>query len=475
MTQTLLNADVIGLICDEPPAGMKRTRWNTPVYRPIIHQQSSPEEITSVARWDAMDAFASSVITSRLTETAEAHLGNLVNAAGEWRTARQAYENLWQACQTVPDLSACLSIQRCMLETRCIGFDVEKFVTTWSQHLTMLENYGYTIPWLTVTLTFISHFPNAIEYHLLVHDLTKILNDTPDATQALFDLCAKHLISTCNSYIAGRKDNNGKEKDNMNANTNSNNTDSNQKHRRGNRSNMKNLNEQSNNTNNMNTALIATTDTSKIQDVTDVFVLTEDCNEISRSSYAVSYVNNQSKFDPSSYLSPKLSTLTQLEIDEPSTFAMITCEIPTLLDSGCTNHIIQNWNHFFSYDINGALNVKTANAGNLSTLASGNCYYKIPIIGWLKHLMLEMHDCLHALNIPVNLLSTSTMLEKHFSFYMSKKEVRVYIPGTDRLFALADIKRRLCFMRGELLKNDAETRFLRPCFHCYACLCTSHS
>jgi len=72
----------------------------------------------------------------------------------------------------------------------------------------------------------------------------------------------------------------------------------------------------------------------------------------------------------SSYAFSSLSEL--LPFESPVFCASITNSFNTILDSGCTNHIIHDWALFWTYKEDQAVPVKTANCGILKTLACGD-------------------------------------------------------------------------------------------------------
>ncbi|KAE9384860.1 hypothetical protein BT96DRAFT_1007634 [Gymnopus androsaceus JB14] len=113
-------------------------------------------------------------------------------------------------------------------------------------------------------------------------------------------------------------------------------------------------------------------------------------NDITRQSYPAQTFESFSAL--SSDLHPE--TLHSIELANPAVFASIIDRTPMLLDSACTNHIVKDKHYFFTYDASGATDVTTANAGKLSTQASG--YFRTPIEGTDKFLVSEMFDCLHA-------------------------------------------------------------------------------
>ena len=67
-----------------------------------------------------------------------------------------------------------------------------------------------------------------------------------------------------------------------------------------------------------------------------------------------------------------MAPLLDLQFQQPLVFASIEQRYNTILDSGCTNHIIKDCLLFWTYNPSLAVPVKTANCGVLSTLAHGD-------------------------------------------------------------------------------------------------------
>jgi len=104
-------------------------------------------------------------------------------------------------------------------------------------------------------------------------------------------------------------------------------------------------------------------------------------------------------------------------------FAAISNLYNTILDSGCTNHIIKDHSLFWTYHMFLAVPVKTANCGILETFAKGDIKFHIQCGN--RSIVFTLHDCLHAPGAPINLLSVGTM-KYHFSCDVISNEL---IPG----------------------------------------------
>ncbi|KAE9387877.1 hypothetical protein BT96DRAFT_1004704 [Gymnopus androsaceus JB14] len=376
--QALADGGVIGHICNEPPPGVERTEYNTPA-RKI---------------WDRDDAWASSVLTTRLHDDACGFLGPVIGPNGHRRTAHKMYDSLQLGCQAVPDYTNCLCIQDEVLSTGIVNGNIGKFIQIWSSGLSQLRGYNYAIPWPTFLTHFIQYFPNGNQYAFAACQCQDLL-DTPGVIPSckMFDAFALKLVQdetlTKASNVPHPNDQN-RQQPQGNRNTHcgyrvnggangqgnggmtggghdSNTLDSKQ----GNSSN--NITTMTTTTNNhctnasspRSTAMASITEQNTVPDVS---LVTNSAplgasNDIIRQSYPAQTFESFSAL--SSDLHPE--TLRSIELVNPAVFASIMDRTPMLLNSACTNHIVKDRHYFFTYDASGATNMTTANAGKLST------------------------------------------------------------------------------------------------------------
>ncbi|KAJ4470319.1 hypothetical protein C8J55DRAFT_564054 [Lentinula edodes] len=241
--------------------------------------------------------------------------------------ARQIYLRLKAAYQAAPDRKACLCIQDELLNSQIHGMDIEKFNLKWSSTLTTLHNYRYDIPWDTLISKYIPKLPSGPRYLYLKQTLEEDF-DQPGVIPGRdpFDKFAIHLENTHNRELLDLADSGGgahtaKLKDPQNA----------QK------------------PNNKLSAYVTATNfstsnsTSKIEPVdtvTHVPNATPNTNTTVRSTYPVRrlkpFAALLSSFPSSSLLS------SPLQDEEPLASSTIILKSQTLLDSVCTNHIIND-------------------------------------------------------------------------------------------------------------------------------------
>ncbi|KAG6871232.1 hypothetical protein C0993_003628, partial [Termitomyces sp. T159_Od127] len=96
---------------------------------------------------------------------------------------------------------------------------------------------------------------------------------------------------------------------------------------------------------------------------------------------------------------------------QPEILDHVSLNFNALLDSGCSTHLIWDRRYFWTYDTLGAVNIGTANCGTLVTLAKGEVCFQAHING--KTIIITLPDCLHAPDVPINLLSVGSMTDRN--------------------------------------------------------------
>ena len=120
---------------------------------------------------------------------------------------------------------------------------------------------------------------------------------------------------------------------------------------------------------------------------------------------------------------------------------VVNTNLSTLLDSGASSHIIKDLKYFWNYDKKGAKSVKTANHGNLSTLASGDCVTIVKCGKLSTHIILQ--NSFHAPSAIINLLSIGKMVSTGFGCNFEDDKVVISAPHPN--------KQTLC--EGPMLNN----------------------
>ena len=130
----------------------------------------------------------------------------------------------------------------------------------------------------------------------------------------------------------------------------------------------------------------------------------------------------------------------------------------TCLDSGCTDYIVQDRQLFQTYDMNGAVDIGTANCSLLSMKASGNISFRLPYQN--HHVIFTLRGCLHAPDVPINLISVSALNENGVTvtFRPDAPTTLSYPLSNPKLpgFSFtATVVRRLSFLFLDFLVPDA--------------------
>jgi hypothetical protein len=123
------------------------------------------------------------------------------------------------------------------------------------------------------------------------------------------------------------------------------------------------------------------------------------------------------------------------------------------LDSACTNHIFRDRNIFHTYRTDEAVPVKTANCGILNTLGMGTVKVRLRIGD--KTVIWILTNCLHAPDVPINLISVGALQEHHMSVVFSYNKTTISFPENhEHLSGLsidAHVTRRLSLMDLEFI------------------------
>ncbi|KAF5381322.1 hypothetical protein D9615_008433 [Tricholomella constricta] len=132
-----------------------------------------------------------------------------------------------------------------------------------------------------------------------------------------------------------------------------------------------------------------------------------------------------------------------------------------LLDSGCSSHIFNKREVFWSYDTSTATSVLTANSGSLDALARGEVRLRVNCIDG-NSVVLCLRDCLHAPSCPINLLSVGSLTNRGIEFdWRPGAHTFLRFPKDHPAFAnstfLADVFHHLSFLRCEFIYPDKTT------------------
>ena len=179
-------------------------------------------------------------------------------------------------------------------------------------------------------------------------------------------------------------------------------------------------------------------------------VITEVEDTSLSTEFAALSLATSNEIDFSTYV---LSSIAELLLDHPLAFKALSLEYNSTLDSACMNHIFHDRNLFHTYNLDGAVSVKTANCGTLPALAVGDVKIKLKIGD--KNITWTLRDCLHAPSVPINLISVGALQEHHMSVLFSFRKTMIsFPPDHPHLSGLsfdAHVTRRLSLLNLEFL------------------------
>jgi len=145
-----------------------------------------------------------------------------------------------------------------------------------------------------------------------------------------------------------------------------------------------------------------------------------------------------------------LSTIANLS---PVCLSTLSSLYNTILNSGCTNHIIQDHSLFWTYHTSMAVPVKMANCGILETLAKDDVKFHIQCGS--QSIVFVLHDCLHVLSAPINLLSVGTMQEHWMWIHFNEDSTMIHFPSDHPILAglsvQASVLHHLSFLKCAFL------------------------
>jgi len=169
-------------------------------------------------------------------------------------------------------------------------------------------------------------------------------------------------------------------------------------------------------------------------------------------TFAASPVNNDVFFDVyrSGVILTALSSISELS---PVCLSSISQTFNSILDSGCTNHIIRDRSCFWMYHTSLAVPVKTANCGVLETLAKGNVKFHVQCGS--QSVVFVLRDCLHTPSAPINLLSVGAMQEHHMHVHFNEDITTIHFPSDHPILSglsvHATVICRLSFLQCDFL------------------------
>ena len=147
---------------------------------------------------------------------------------------------------------------------------------------------------------------------------------------------------------------------------------------------------------------------------------------------------------------------------ESAAFLSMANSFNSLLDSGCTHHIIRDRTLFRTFTAR-TISVGTANCGSLDALGSGDVEFRYPF--GEKFVVFTLRGCLFAPSAPINLLSVGALVERGMSCLFSPGGItKVFFPDDHPMFAgltfSATVASRLSFLQLNFLHPEISSTSL---------------
>ena len=422
-----------------------------PTFPPSITRDSPQHEKDLYSEWWNHDKVAAHVLTSRLSPSVLGTIPIANSQLGQRRSARTIYATL-RNNYGAGDYSAVMAIEARLRRLRCLptrgGVRIPDYVSTWRMLYNQMEAAGYP-PSARQTLTmFIDGLPMNIVSFITLYDNVMIsLNEPNDSLlpniHQLFDHVTRIDGNVTRSRLLNH-DHRSHQSSNHPTVTPSSTTTTSTPTTSGDTTAICKCG---------NCGLVGHTDETcfqpggkmegrreeylanrktkaqahiaTVEDVQQTEVLDTGEESVLTQEFAAMSLNITNDIDYATY--PSAISLREENLG-PMAFATLPEQFNTALDSACMNHIIRDRNFFQTYDESGAVPVKTANCGFLTTLAIGDVKFRIVIAG--KTITWTLKNCLHAPEVPINLISVGALQEHHMSITFSFQKTTIAFPSS---------------------------------------------
>jgi hypothetical protein len=418
------NLGLIPHVCDDPKQGDPFDPGRIPTYSPVITMLSMQAELSAWESWWRSDGIAGHILTSWLSASARSQLPVFNPPSGpQRRTAHEVFGHLHRLFGGGDyTSSSALKNQLCYL--RC-GARVVDYVTQWHAGIAQLNDSGYPFTLRESLEAFVDHLPDMD--HKPTKDLVYQSLNRPDSELPSFESILKHVLTT-DTHINRTRPNRSRPHPNAmstqssaapstTAPTTASATASNPaaiapasttfrptcsvKYCTGCKHTGHLVFEcwhnedaqhsaDNNKTAQAHLAAIEVEDNPDGGGTIEATESTEDATSTPIAAYTMHQpacthtapLNNDIHLDwydivaHQAFAFSSLSDL--LPFESPVSCASITNSFNTILDSGCTNHIIRDRALFWTYREDQAVPVKTANCGILKTLACGDVKFRVP-------------------------------------------------------------------------------------------------
>src|ERR1700678_4055587 len=486
----IMNANLLGHIADEPLPGASFDPGLWPTYPPTVRQDSSLAEIQLFTEWWTRDGLASHILTSRLTSSVLGCLPVANERMGHRRSSRTIYTTLCHQFGA-GDYSAVMVIEARLRQLRCLptcgGVRVTDFITTWRTSVNQMEAAGFLPGSRQLLSMFADGLPqNTVAFINLYDNIIMWLNVPNEQLLPNIHFLFDRTTNIENNIQRNRIMNPGTRRPISNSATNISLTHTtpspsitsppapavvtSSSNTRGTRSVLRCSNcgrdghggdtcfQPGGAMEGRRDGYLANRSTRPIAHIAEIEESQPDGEEGTAITEDITLNTEFASLSIKSAIDIFFSSYAMSAISEVSptrllALSLVSREYNSALDSACTNHIFCDRNVFHSYDVGGAIPVRTANCGSLTTLAIGDVKIKLVIRD--KTVIWTLKNCLHAPDVPINLISVGALQEHHLSVTFSFQKTTISFPhthhGLSGLSFDAYVTRRLSLLNLEFI------------------------
>ena len=453
-----LNANLLGHISDNPLPGAIFDPGLWPTYPPVIHQHSTQPEIQAFTDWWSRDGLASHILTSRLSSAVLGSLPIANERMGHRRSARTVYNTLRHQ-YGAGDYSAVMLIEARLRQLRCMpsrgGVKITDFINTWRTSLSQMEAAGFLPGIRQLLYTFADGLPNnTVAFVNLYDHIISSLNEPHEQSLPNIHHLFDRTIQIDNNIQRTRILHSNPRRPLPPTPTTAPSVPptsaavSPVPNPQGDRSSRPTSTLYCSNCGRSGHTgpncfqpggamegrreeylasraprpIAHIAEIEENQSTTEEGIVNVEENSLN-TEFAAMSLGDTNEIQFSTYV---LASFPELPIDQNLALSSISQTFNSALDSACTNHIFRDRDLFHMYDAGGAMPVKTANCGLLTTLGIGDVKINLTINN--KTIVWTLRNCLHAPTVPINLISVGALQEHHMSVTFSFQKTTISFP-----------------------------------------------
>jgi len=468
---TIIHSNVFSHIAEEPLPGSTYDPGLMPSHPPIVTPDSSRTELETFERWWSDDGVASHVLISRLSPSVLASVPELNERFGQRRSARFIYNTL-QNLYGCGDYAAAAIVEEKLRVLSCTSAAfVPKYVSQWRTSVNQMQTAGHLPPMRKLLQMFADGLPTMVVSYTNLHDIIMTSLNGPDNNlPTLLDVFERssqiakdqerHKIRTsttssgCNTTRTsnsstdatsnGQKGSTPPSSTSPSPNSSSSGTMPRAAPRGGGKEGQGRRDERPRPQANL----------ASIKEVPEE-ARPPDPNpppSAPSAAFAAMSVTSTNDIDFESYMMPEAYELSEL-LNKESFLATMSTQFSTILNSGCTNHIIRDRHFFWTYHADESISIRTANCGSLAALGRGDVHVQF-MVGDRK-ITWRLRNCLHAPEVPINLISVGALQESGMTISFAQDSTILSFPLMSKLEGVrfpALVSQRLSFLDLQFLE-----------------------